>query len=73
MLRVSDRIRLSISQPTEWERSGNQIDAAMVLAGADFVSVGETPLARHRKTESRFGILVQGSRRLGHELGKADS
>jgi hypothetical protein len=41
MLRVSDCIRDSISiaipQPTEWQPHRNQIDAAMIFAGADFV------------------------------------
>ncbi|PYI97439.1 MAG: hypothetical protein DME98_08215 [Verrucomicrobia bacterium] len=27
--RVVDRIRFAIAQPTEWQRLGNQIDAAM--------------------------------------------
>jgi hypothetical protein len=42
MLRVSDcvrdRIRLAIPQPTEWQRIGNQIDAAFIFARADFWS-----------------------------------
>jgi hypothetical protein len=28
-----------IPQPTEWERIGNQIDAAMIFAQADLVNV----------------------------------
>ena len=43
MLRVSDCVadcvRLAIPQPTEWQRIGNQIDAAMIFARADFVNV----------------------------------
>jgi hypothetical protein len=27
------------SMPTEWQRIGNQIDAAMIFARADFLSV----------------------------------
>ncbi len=29
----------SVPQATEWQRIGNQIDAAMIFAGTDFVSV----------------------------------
>jgi hypothetical protein len=29
----------ALPQPTEWQRIGNQIDAAMIFARADFVSV----------------------------------
>jgi len=36
---VADCIRLAVSQATEWQRIGNQIDAAMIFAGADFVNV----------------------------------
>jgi hypothetical protein len=43
MLRVADcvvdRIRFAVPQPTEWQRIGNQIDAAMVFARSDFASV----------------------------------
>ena len=43
MLRVADcvaeRVRLAISQPTEWQRVGNEIDAAMIFARADLVNV----------------------------------
>jgi hypothetical protein len=35
----ADYIRLATQQPTEWERIGNQIDAATIFARADFVSV----------------------------------
>ena len=41
MLRVSDcitdRVWLAIPQPTEWQRIGNQINAAMIFARSDFV------------------------------------
>jgi hypothetical protein len=33
------RIRLGIPQPTEWELIANQIDAAMIFTGSDFVNV----------------------------------
>jgi hypothetical protein len=43
MRRVSDcilnRIGPVVPQATEWQRIGNQIDAASVLARADFVNV----------------------------------
>jgi hypothetical protein len=43
MLSVSDCvagcIRLAIPQPAEWQRIGNQINAAMIFAGANFVNV----------------------------------
>jgi hypothetical protein len=46
MLRISvcvaDSILPAIPKPIEWQRIGNQVGAAMILAGADFVSVGET-------------------------------
>ena len=40
MHRVADCvIRRVIPQPTEWQRIGNHIDAAMIFAGSDFVNV----------------------------------
>jgi hypothetical protein len=36
---IADWVWLAVLQPTEWQRIGNQIDAAMSFAGADFVSV----------------------------------
>ena len=36
---VAGCIWLAVPQPTEWQRIGNQIDAALILARADFVSV----------------------------------
>ena len=45
MLRVIDciagRVRLAVPQATEWQRIGQQINAAMIFAGADFVNVNE--------------------------------
>jgi len=35
--RVADCVWLAIPQGTEWQRIGNQIDAAMIFARADFV------------------------------------
>ena len=46
MLRVSAGIResigIAIPKPTEWQRIGNQIDAASVFAWPDFVDVRRT-------------------------------
>ena len=39
---VADRIRLAVPQATEWQRIGNQIDAAMIFAWPDFVKVRRT-------------------------------
>ena len=37
MLRIADWFRLAISEPTEWQRIGNQINAALVAARSHFV------------------------------------
>ena len=39
---VSSRVRSVIPQPTERQRIGNQIDAAIIFARADFVKVRRT-------------------------------
>jgi len=40
LLRIADCIiRRVIPQPTEWQHIGNQIDAALIFARADFVNV----------------------------------
>jgi hypothetical protein len=36
---IAGRAWLAIPQPTEWQRIGNQIYAAMIFAGTDFVNV----------------------------------
>ena len=36
---VADGVRLAIRQATEWQRIGNQINAPMIFARADFVNV----------------------------------
>ena len=36
---IAGSVRSVIPQPTEWQRIGNQIDAAMIFARADFVAV----------------------------------
>jgi hypothetical protein len=42
---VPDRIRFGIPQPTEWQRIGNEIDAAMIFTRTDFVKCGELVIA----------------------------
>ena len=37
--RVARRVRSTITEPTEWQRIGNQIDAAMIFTGSDFVNL----------------------------------
>jgi hypothetical protein len=37
--KIDSIIRSSVPEPTEWQRIGNQIDAAMISARADFVSL----------------------------------
>jgi len=36
---VADCVWLAVPQPTEWQRIGDQIDAAPIFARADFVNV----------------------------------
>jgi len=36
---IADCVWLAIPQPTEWQRVGNQISAAVIFARADFVNV----------------------------------
>jgi hypothetical protein len=36
---IADCVWLAVPQPTEWQRIGNQIDAAMIFARAYFVNV----------------------------------
>ena len=38
---VIDCIRLAVPQAPEWQRIGNQIDATMIFARADFINVFE--------------------------------
>ena len=37
---IRDGVRLAVPQPTEWQRIGDQISAAMIFARTDFVNVG---------------------------------
>jgi hypothetical protein len=69
MLRVSDCIAdciwLSVPQTTERQRIGNQIDAAMIFARADFVNVLNLS---HFPGPLQLGGEEMGSR-LGEEMG----
>jgi hypothetical protein len=38
---VAGRIRPGVPQSPEWQRAGDQIDAAMIFARSDFVNVHE--------------------------------
>jgi hypothetical protein len=38
---VLDRVWFAVPQPTEWQRIGNQIDAAMIFARSHFVKALE--------------------------------
>jgi hypothetical protein len=40
---------VSYHNPTEWQNIGNQIDAAMILARADFVNVHRIFFAMHQR------------------------
>ena len=40
--RIAGGVQSVIPEPTEWQRIGNQIDAAMIFARADFVKVRRT-------------------------------
>jgi len=75
MLRVSDcvrdSIRLAIPQPTEWQRIGNQIDAAFILARADFVNVVRFHIRRLQKNAIAVTILEIRPFRNGKEAYEA--
>jgi hypothetical protein len=39
MLGVPDCVRFAVPEPPEWQRVGNEIDAAMIFARTNFVNV----------------------------------
>ena len=45
---IADGIRPVIPQPAEWQRIGDQINTAMIFAGAYFVNVDGHGLKRQR-------------------------
>jgi hypothetical protein len=52
---------LFIPKPTEWQRIGNQIDAAFIFAGSDFVSVNRR--LHSRRTFNRFSLQCVAQKR----------
>jgi len=51
---VAGCIRLAVPEASEWHRIGNQIDATMIFARADFVNVLR---ASHRTGERLAGAI----------------
>jgi hypothetical protein len=62
---INSVIRLGVPQPTEWQRIGNQIDAAMIFTGPDFVGVHgnaqQLASARCFRASWLAGLLVFGT------------
>ena len=56
---VANRVRLAIPQTTEWQRIGDQIDAAFVFARADFVTCGECRAVGSIRLVRQFGSFVR--------------
>src|SRR4030095_10787015 len=71
-LRVADCVWLAIPQPTEWQRIGNQIDAAMIFGLSDFVSVQHPVSAIEPSiiTSKTNGIVIFISGNFGLTFGK---
>src|SRR5262249_52767158 len=68
-LRVADCIRLAVPKATEWQRIRDQIDAAMLFAGSDFVNVHGSgwlqrlvrPFATYcRAPSAELAVLLRG-------------
>jgi hypothetical protein len=62
---IADRVWFAVPEPTEWQRIGNQINAALVFAWSDFVNVHRiffTMLQRDGATALRFRREVDGER-----------
>ena len=53
--RIADSIRLAVPQPTEWQRIGDEIKAAMIFAGADFV---KNRLVKERHPLNSIAIVM---------------
>jgi hypothetical protein len=53
------RRRRCCRQPPEWQRIGNQIDAAMIFARADLINVRVKRAVRSRQ---RHSVIVKGKR-----------
>jgi hypothetical protein len=54
---IAQCIRLAIPQPIEWQRIGNEIDAAFVFARPDFVNV-------HHVKNSKQSPLYSGGTKI---------
>src|SRR5438128_7764402 len=57
---VGDSVSIAIPQPTEWQRIGNQIEAAFIFARADFVSVHQRSCSMF---PHRFVVLSRSNHR----------
>ena len=58
---VADCVWVTVPQATEWQRIGNQNDAALIFAGADFVNVHGRRLASdisNRKSSTHISDSV---------------
>ena len=62
---IADSFRPAVQKPTEWQHIGNEIDAAFVFAGTDFVNVHHSSIRRDLRAvsskidvRSRDGLLV---------------
>jgi hypothetical protein len=53
---VANRVRLTVPQPTEWERIQNQIDAEAIFARADFVNVATANHGVSNRSQSAFRV-----------------
>ena len=69
---VADCVRFAVPQPTEWQRIGNQIDAAMIFGLSDFVSVQHPVSAIEPSiiTSKTNGIVIFISGNFGLTFGK---
>src|SRR5436309_2099136 len=67
---VADRVWFAVPQPTEWQRIGNQIDAAMIFAGAHFVNVHPSSTVRFCLPPNLRLRLSSGVSRESHRLAR---
>ena len=67
---VDDRVRLGIPQFSEWQHIGNQINAAMIFARADFVKVC---FEKFRAIAVLFGRHQNNAHKLKHCGGKLEN
>ena len=67
---VADRIRSVVPQPTEWQNSANQIDAAFIFAQVDFVKVH---CEKFRAIAVLFRRHQNNAHKLKHRGGKLEN